>query len=170
MASHSHYDIFLSYQWNNQEQIKSFSKTLKDSFGYSVFLDINYLNSGRTLADELSKAISASDLFICFVTKAYSNSDNCIKEFKWATEQNKKIVVVMLENFDQSELNSGDEYDILPTLRIDLYKDAQLFDQNGIEYKRLVDEIIKNIGIRNREIYIGQKKITNVMAKELVIT
>ena len=145
MASHSHYDIFLSYQSDHQNQIISFSKTLKDSFGYSVFLDINNLNSGRTLADELSKAISASDLFICFVTKAYSNSDNCIKEFKWATEHNKKnTIVVMLEKVELNELGNGLGFDIHPLLRINLYEDAKLFDPNGSEYKRLVHEIIKS--------------------------
>ena len=58
MASHVHYDIFLSYQWNNQEQIKSFSKTLKDSFGYSVFLDINNRISGTILSAELKDEIN----------------------------------------------------------------------------------------------------------------
>ncbi len=48
----------------------------------------------------------------------------------------------MLEKVNLNELGNGLGFDIHPMLRINLYEDAQLFDQNGSECKRLVNEII----------------------------
>ena len=89
-----HSDIFLSYcrKYLNEE-IKLFREKLEKE-ELKVWHDDKCLPiaMGEDYKRELIKGINSSKLFLLIWNKKYSESDNCMNEFKWAVSKNKKII------------------------------------------------------------------------------
>lgn len=97
------YDVFLSYNWAIQEQVRKFDEKLQSESGLKVWRDErNLINSNNPLTSQLSEAIKASKLIVCFITKQYCQSHNCNLELEWANTLKKSLVVVMIEKLDLS--------------------------------------------------------------------
>jgi hypothetical protein len=99
------FDIFLSYNWDSKTQVKSLYKKLSTDFRYKVWLDDVQLDS-RNLFEQLIQGINDSRLFLCCITKKYSQSDNCIREINYASINKLPLVIVMLEKLNINELGS----------------------------------------------------------------
>ena len=95
--------LFLSYQWDDQEDVKRLRDFLKDC-GFDVWMDIHNMHGGNHLPDKLAAAILEADLFICCITKKYVDSDMCKKEINYASTNKIKIIPLMFENLSNSQL------------------------------------------------------------------
>ena len=105
MSSGVKNDVFISYNWGHKQQVKEFHDKLAAS-GLSAWRDEKeLLNNELPLSGQLASAIKKSKLFLCFISKKYSQSHNCILEIEYANTLRKKILVLMLENLKMEELD-----------------------------------------------------------------
>jgi hypothetical protein len=105
MSNIKKFDIFLSYNWDSKTLVKSLYTRLTTDFKYKVWLDDVQLDS-RNLFEQLIQGINDSRIFLCCITKKYSQSDNCIREINYASINKIPLVIVMLERLNINELGS----------------------------------------------------------------
>ncbi|CAD5114025.1 DgyrCDS3184 [Dimorphilus gyrociliatus] len=90
-------DVFISYQWDKQEQIKRLYKKLTE-MGYHCWLDIMQMGGGDSLFDKIDKGIRGAKIVVSCVTKKYALSVNCKREVSLSSALNKPIIPLLLEN------------------------------------------------------------------------
>ena len=97
-------DIFISYNWKIKTQVKELYEILTKQLKFKVWLDDEQLNAGYPLFSELAKAIDDSKVFICCLTTDYCKSKNCNREFKYADDSNKPIIILKIDNLKSNEI------------------------------------------------------------------
>ena len=102
MASkHSEYDIFLSYNWDHKAHVQKLYEKLVH-MNLKVWVDFKELDN-TPLTDQLADGITNSRVFMCCVTKKYSQSDNCKLEFHYAKTNKKLMIILMFEHYNNIE-------------------------------------------------------------------
>jgi len=119
------FDVFISYNWDVKPAVKQLYQELTSKHNLRVWLDEYELGQSR-LADELASAIDNSSVFLCCITKKYSESENCKDELDFAKNLKKKMVVLMFERIDMEELG-GVGFIIGPKVRFNCYKNPEMF-------------------------------------------
>ena len=71
-------------------------------------------------------AILKSKVFICCITKKYTESTNCKNELDFAGNGSKKIIVLMFERLDMSAIG-GVGFTIGPMVRFNCYRSPEIF-------------------------------------------
>ena len=132
------FDVFLSYQWDNQQTVRRVYNRLVDEHKLKVWMDVHEMTSG-VLSQELANALQNSKVFVAFVTSKYAESKNCESEFAYANARDMKTVCVMLEKEDITDLG-GIGFMIARLLRINAYKDAG-FPDKGTGFRDMVQAI-----------------------------
>jgi len=82
-------DVFISYCWANKEQVYKIKQDLISN-GFSVWLDIDEMQGGKWLYDEIVSGISNSSVFLSFCSPEYVESRNCGIEVSLAGDWKKK--------------------------------------------------------------------------------
>ena len=82
-------DVFISYSRKDSEIARTF-KTVLESSGLDVFLDVDDIRSGQLWEEELTRRIEQAKIFQIFWSPNYSQSENCKKEWEYALKQNKE--------------------------------------------------------------------------------
>ncbi|RNA33955.1 hypothetical protein BpHYR1_035138 [Brachionus plicatilis] len=118
----SKFDIFLSYQWEIQDKVKELCRQLTLS-GLKVWMDI-YQLAGGNLHTEIVNGISNSKIFVCCITKKYSESKNCENELCFAYDSNQKIIAIMFEKVTLGDL-MGVGLMLARLLRINAFDDER---------------------------------------------
>ncbi|CAD5120088.1 DgyrCDS8668 [Dimorphilus gyrociliatus] len=90
-------DVFISYQWGKQPQIKRLYKKLSE-MGYYCWLDIMQMGGGDSLFDKIDKGIRGAKVIISCVTPKYALSANCRREVSLSGALSKPIVPLLLED------------------------------------------------------------------------
>lgn len=131
------YNFFISYcHADGREIAEQISKQLTVK-GYSVFMDIETLQSGSDYTKTIAEAIANSDYFIPIITEGYNSSQWAIKELSFACSESrgrsKKVIPIIMTN----EISPIIEYDILPLQCLKLDFKLELADA--------IDKIIKKI-------------------------
>ncbi len=82
------FDVFISFQWNLNDQVKSFHEKLNNQNNFKTYRnEIQYNNNNQPdLAEKTVQIIKSSKIFICFLTKCrnsklYERIDLC--SFNW---------------------------------------------------------------------------------------
>ena len=130
-------DVFISYQWDIKDQVAELCNKLEEDF--IIWRDDTSMrHNNQTLNEQLAIAIKKSKIVICFLTQKYYMSTNCKREIQFASEINKKIIVIFVERLDIEKLE-GIGFLISGLVRINCYH-----NQNDWQVKKL-DEIHKSI-------------------------
>lgn len=119
------FDVFISYNWDVKPAVQNLYRELTTNQHLKVWMDEHELGQSR-LADELSSAIHSSKLFLCCITKKYSESENCKDELDYAKNLKKPMVILMFERISMEELG-GVGFTIGPKVRFNCYKNPGMF-------------------------------------------
>lgn len=95
-AADSSPEVFISYQWGKQRQVKRLYQALTAT-GYTCWLDIHQMGGGDSLYDKIDKGIRRCRVFITCVTSKYALSANCRREVSLADALKKPIIPLLLE-------------------------------------------------------------------------
>lgn len=95
-SASQNWHVMLSYQWNNQVLVKRVADMLKQR-NIPIWFDIAGDMKGN-INTAMANGIEVAAIVISFVTAAYSKSINCQKEFTYASQLNKNIIPILLEN------------------------------------------------------------------------
>jgi hypothetical protein len=134
------FDIFISYQWNMKDKVKIFCDKLGKSIeNLNIWRDDGQLRSDNsTLPNQLAKAIRYSKIIVCFITKEYGLSKNCMKELNFADKLNKIIMFLLINKIE--DVNSDEiQFIMSNNLYINCYKDQE--DWLDLTF----DNILRNI-------------------------
>ncbi len=141
------FDLFISFQFDFKHQAKIFHEKLeiacfhsnKEIKLYRDEFEIDKSNHSA-LTEKIVKKIKNCRIFVCFLTKKYIESVNCIKEFEFAHSIGKKVLPICIEKIDIDQLN---------LLSIYNHKTINCFDQtnyNTIDWLNLkFDSILRSI-------------------------
>lgn len=88
--------VMLSYQWDSQKLVKKIADRLKEK-KIPIWFDIAGDMKGN-INSAMANGVEDAATIISFNTLAYSKSVNCQKEFTYATQLEKNIVPVLLED------------------------------------------------------------------------
>ena len=138
------FDFFLSYKrCGMREEIKLFRERLEKE-GFKVWQDDLCLPNemGEDYKKELIKGINNSRIFLFIWNRNYSESDSCMKEFKWAVSKKKKIVCIELEK--NSNENDPILFDLMDKFIFKVYhikKDCKLSEIPEYNFRNLVESI-----------------------------
>ncbi|CAF1033468.1 unnamed protein product [Brachionus calyciflorus] len=140
------YDIFISYNWDIKDQVNRLYRQLTGKYNLKVWMDQYEIGSKR-LVDELSTAILNSKLFLCCITKKYTESENCKDEIDYAKNLKKNMIVLMFERLVITDIG-GIGFIIGPKVRFNCYKDPQMFENcSGEIFESIIKDIKKNLNI-----------------------
>jgi hypothetical protein len=90
-------EIFLSCERSNEALVVKLYKKLNATFGLQIWtIAVNASKVDKTLP-LVKKAINSSQIFVCCMTKKYTETKECIDEIRLANEIGLPGIVVLLE-------------------------------------------------------------------------
>lgn len=88
--------IFISYSHRDEYRITPIIKEMQDR-GFRVWYDAG-IAPGVEWAKNIAIRVGQCDVFLCFVSDYYIESQNCLDEFSAAKSKNKQILTVYLDS------------------------------------------------------------------------
>ena len=110
-------DIFISYSREDQQQVVQLVEYLRGQ-GLSVWMDETDIHGATIWTKEIVEAIRACTLFILAISGHSTGSKNVVKELALASEREKIILPIYLE---QCEIPETMEYQLAGIQNIALY-------------------------------------------------
>jgi len=95
-------DIFISYSRENQQQVVTLVEYLRGQ-GLNVWMDETDIHGATLWTKEIVEAIRACSLFILAISRHSTGSKNVVKELALASEREKIILPIYLEQCDIPE-------------------------------------------------------------------
>ncbi|XP_077861425.1 uncharacterized protein LOC100370439 [Saccoglossus kowalevskii] len=92
-------DVFISYQWGVQPQIKNLYSKLT-SLGYTCWLDIMQMGGGDALYGKIDRGIRKAKVIVSSCTPKYALSTNCRREVSLADTLKKPMIPILLESME----------------------------------------------------------------------
>jgi hypothetical protein len=101
------FDVFISFQWDLNDQVKSFHEKLNNQNNIKTYRnEIQYNNNNQPgLAEKTVQIIKSSKIFICFLTKKYIETVNSMKELTYAHSIGKRVLPIYIENIDIKDIH-----------------------------------------------------------------
>jgi hypothetical protein len=147
------YHLFFSYCHKNKEIVHNIYKKLKQK--YKIWIDINVTNG--KLYREMAKGIEESQIFVCFVSKEYCESETCCKEIQFAYDSNTTILPIMLDREAKNEV----EFFIRRLFLFMACKPPNVFEPWSDDLYRELDKkigsMISNDEIKSKHLFEGKK-------------
>ena len=95
-------DVFISYSRENQQEVIKLVEYLRGQ-GLAVWMDETDIHGATLWTKEIVEAIRACDLFILAISRHSTDSKNVVKELALASEREKIILPIYLEQCDIPE-------------------------------------------------------------------
>lgn len=134
------YDIFISYSRKDHQKVKQIATILQDR-GYSVWIDIDGVESGEAFRGVIVNAIENSQIVLFFSSASSNSSSWTTKEISLAVDEKKYIIPIKL---DTTKYNNSIRFDLIDLDYIDLTDNASY----DISLSRLLKSIKNKIGER----------------------
>ena len=115
------HDVFISYQWDIKKQVETIHEKLEADGKLKVWRDIHLVSNNDGLYKQLATQIEHSRIFLCFLTKKYCKSGNCLKELIFADKSKKTIIYLMIERMTTEELTNEISFIMGQSLYIQCY-------------------------------------------------
>ena len=96
------YDIFISYSRKDFKVVSKIAKKVSDA-GYSVWMDVDGIESGDEFKSKIAFAIKNSKLFLFFSSQASNKSEWTVKEVNYAIKKKIPIIPIRLDNADYND-------------------------------------------------------------------
>ncbi|MFZ4816515.1 MAG: TIR domain-containing protein [Phototrophicaceae bacterium] len=90
---------FISYRRKVSWEIANFINDKLEGYGADIFLDVDDIHEGR-FADIITRNIDAREYFIVLLAPGTLESEWVVKEIRYAIDNKKKIIPVLLNGFD----------------------------------------------------------------------
>ena len=110
-------DVFISYSRENQQEVIKLVEYLREQ-GVAVWMDESDIHGATMWTKEIVEAIRASSVFILAISRHSTGSKNVVKELALASEREKIILPIYLEQCDIPETM---EYQLAGIQNIALY-------------------------------------------------
>lgn len=135
------FDVYVSYTLNNKHKIDSFIDILKNKYKYSIVNDQNL-----DCYDErfIKKLICCSKLVLCVIDENYFKDKKCFIECQTALNVGLPMILVFTQKITLKSAIPNDKnlYARLLSIKtINLFQDSKLFDVNGANYIKLIEQI-----------------------------
>ncbi len=96
-------ELFLSYNWgcdrSTQNLVKPVRTLIEEEAGVLAWLDVGGgMGPGQSVIEEMRKGVSRSTVVIIFLSDAYCQSVNCIREYLHAVRHSKFLIPVLVPN------------------------------------------------------------------------
>ena len=138
-------DVFISYSRENQQEVIKLVEYLRAQ-GVAVWMDESDIHGATMWTKEIVEAIRASSVFILAISRHSTGSKNVVKELALASEREKIILPIYLEQCDIPETM---EYQLAGIHNIALYT----LDK-GKSYE-FVHQTIRQLGVGQAEAAIS---------------
>ena len=96
------YDIFISYSRKDFNVVSKVAQKVSDA-GYSVWMDVDGIESGDEFKSKIAFAIKNSKLFLFFSSLASNESEWTVKEVNYAIKKKIPIIPIRLDNADYND-------------------------------------------------------------------
>jgi len=143
-------DVFISYSREDQQQVVKMVEYLRGQ-GISVWMDETDIHGATIWTKEIVEAIRATELFILAISHHSTGSKNVVKELALASEREKIILPIYLE---QCEIPETMEYQLAGIQNIALYT---LDKAKAYEF---VHQTIRRLGVgqaKEEDLALGQE-------------
>jgi hypothetical protein len=100
--------IFLSYNWGNrgaegkydtQEKVKELKTAIEKQKQLTCWMDVKEMEPGDSLKMKMKDGIARASVIVVVLSPAYVCSINCMREYKWAQEMGKKVIIVAIHPY-----------------------------------------------------------------------
>jgi hypothetical protein len=88
--------LFVSYCHSNKEIVHRVADELT-KLNYKIWIDRD-LTKGNMLFADIKNGIETSHIVICFISKNYCESRDCMDEITYANNKDKKIIPIILDD------------------------------------------------------------------------
>jgi len=153
--SQNHEQIFISYCRSNSHDaiakgtpLKSKDslgwcdprslKTYLENEGYSCWIDFEQVGSKKTLFEDIVDGIRNSKVIVACVSNEYAKSENCMKEFRFASNLKMPIIICLFGSPDVACQWRSTELGIISCL---ISKEINFQLENPNAYQSLLNEI-----------------------------
>jgi hypothetical protein len=159
--------LFISYQLHDEEIVNNFVQQLRKQLNLEIWFDKEKIKKiNKNITQQINEGIEQSELFICFISRLYSQSKNCIDEISYAKTLKKRVIVIMLESANTEELADVGVI-INGRLRINAYKEISLFkDAQGDEFKKLIKSLTNALDVSCLKVE-SDKKVKKTAVKQI---
>ena len=130
-------DVFISYSRENQQEVIKMVEYLR-SQGVAVWMDESDIHGATMWTKEIVEAIRASSVFILAISRHSTGSKNVVKELALASEREKIILPIYLE---QCDIPKNMEYQLAGIQNIALHT---LDKAKAFEF---VNQTIRRLGV-----------------------
>ena len=110
-------DVFISYSREDQQKVNRLVGYLREQ-GLNVWMDETDIHGATMWTEEIVEAIHGCTLFILAISSHSTDSKNVVKELALASEREKKILPLYLE---ESQIPKNMEYQLAGIQNIALY-------------------------------------------------
>ncbi|XP_033738375.1 uncharacterized protein LOC117325953 [Pecten maximus] len=137
-------DVFLSYQWGKQKQIKQLYKRLCE-LGLTCWMDIYQMGGGDSLFDKIDRGVRGCKIVLSCVTTKYTVSANCRREMTLADSLKKPVVSLLLEKMTWPPTGPmSTVFTQFPLIDFGRDEDIQM-TWTGDKFEDLLAEIMENV-------------------------
>lgn len=158
----------LSVGWGDPRELK---KQLEKA-GYSVWIDYEQVGSRRNLFEDIVEGIRNCQLFIACISNEYAQSENCMKEFRFASNLKKPTLLCIYGSAQRNSEWKSTELGIISLnnkeINFQLENKTAIVDVLEEIKKNDIKPVLKETEQKNDILKVESDEFSNQAYKELI--